>query len=509
MFKSQYRPRLRTRPLFSKRKSKRFRFSIAGLSIAIPVILIFLEVLTRILIGFSGEKEQVKIKSTEPPHVNAYSLKFVNEQQQSYATLAKDGSLVAQRSLSVGYELKGNQENEFWQINDRGFRDRLNLPLDKPKDEIRIFLLGGSTAFGQLNSSNEDTIAAHLQNFLKFRVKQQKQSPDAFRPDSLPLDATERQEVNALPLAIKPGKYRVINAAVSGYTSGNQLAQLAVEILPYKPDAIVVLDGYHDLMLPSSEKLSDIPELEKYINDPLIHFRAYLSQVFQPVFHYSYLARTIKSWVDYKPPLVAQTSLVLTEEIKPIEKYLPQDKKELNRRVERYFDNHKQIARLCAGARIPLTIALQPEITGHNYSKLSPVEKEIVVQLGRKYIQKIKSNYPAFVASSHRLQKYLPKNIQFVNFYNHSDKLPVPIFNDAIHLTDSANAAIAKQLFETIIASPKMRSSQPEENSPVKPGLLPKKRTFIPQPRNYLLPRRRINALPQQHSRFVENRERR
>jgi hypothetical protein len=489
MFKSHYRPR--PRPLFSKRKSKRIHFSIVNLSIFLLTIVVLLELLTRILAGFSNKSEYSGAKLREPEQVSAYNLKFVNEQQQTYATLAKDGNLVAQRSLSVGYQLAGKQENQFWQINEQGFRDRYPIALDKPKNEIRIFLLGGSTAFGQLNSGNEMTIATQLQMFLQSRVKQQQQSPNLFLPQPANPDANPPKPAIAPPPKLKPGKYRVINAAVPGYASGNELAQLAMEILPYKPDLIVVLDGYADLMLPSSEKLTDIPNLEKYINNPLVHFRAYLSQGVQPLVKYSYLARQIDSWLVYKQPLVAKTSLVLTEEIKPIEKYLPADKQELKERVNRRFHNHKQIARLCAGARIPLVIAVQPEITGHNFSKLSAPEKEVVVQLGRKYMQKMKSNYPALIESSQRLQKYLPKNVKTIDFYHNSDRLPVPIFNDAIHLTDNANSAIAQQIFKTIVSLPKMQEEKPDSNETVKPNFSYNYRRILPRRQNNFIPRKR------------------
>jgi lysophospholipase L1-like esterase len=494
MFKSHYRPRSRPRPLFSKRKSKRINFSIVSLSISILVITVLLEVLTRILVGFSDRSEHSRVKSLESPEVSAYRFKFVNEKQQDYTTLPRDGNLVAQRSLSVGYQLLGKQENQYWQINEQSFRDRYNLPVDKPKNEIRVFVFGGSTAFGQLNSSNNYTISSQLQALLQSKLKQQQQTPEVVVSKSSLTDTSKPEVAIATPPKLKPGKYRVINAGVPGYTSGNSLAQLAIDILPYKPDLIIVLDGYADLMLPSEAKLTDIPSLEKYINNPLIHFRDYLSQVFKPVVEYSALAKQIQSTLTYKQPLVAQTSLVFSEENKPIEKYFPEDKKELQRRVDRYFDNHRQMARLAAGARIPLVIAVQPEITGHIYTKLSPPEKEIVVQLGRKYIHKMKSDYSAFLESSQLLQKYLPKNVKVINFYSHTDKFPTPIFNDAIHLTDRANSAIAQELLEAIVSLPKMQVETETPDSTSKPNPLPRVRKVIPRQRNYITPRRRIDT---------------
>ena len=71
--------------------------------------------------------------------------------------------MLATSSLSVGYELVGDRTSKFWQINPQGFRDRAPVPLVKPKDEIRIFLLGNSTAFGYGNIDNAATISAQLE----------------------------------------------------------------------------------------------------------------------------------------------------------------------------------------------------------------------------------------------------------------------------------------------------------------------------------------------------------
>ena len=260
MFKSKSKERL----IFSKRRTKRRRrLPLFWTLVSLLLSLAILELVTRIFIDLSGRRSEFAQATNQLDTTSAYRLKFVNEDGQPYQSSDSQGVLVAQRSLSVGYQLAKEQNNQYWQINEQGFRDRDSIPLIKPKDEIRIVLLGGSTAFGYGSSGNEVTIGELLEARLQQRIKQQITSPQLYQSDApLTVEKSEtllepkepNRSVKPKPPRIKQGKYRVINAAVPGYASGNELAQLALQLLNYKPDLVIVLDGYTDLMLSSSEK---------------------------------------------------------------------------------------------------------------------------------------------------------------------------------------------------------------------------------------------------------------
>jgi hypothetical protein len=173
-----------------------------------------------------------------------------------------------------------------------------------------------------------------------------------------------REKLVGLAPKIREGQYRVINAAVPGYASGNQLAQLALQILPYQPDAIVVLDGYADLMLPSSETQQEIPHLDEFLGDASAHFRASIGQSVGQWSKSSYLINTVNSLIFNSEPNITQKSLVVNPDNKSLAQSLPSDEAELTRRLTRYQENQKQLIRLAATAGIPVILALQPEITG-------------------------------------------------------------------------------------------------------------------------------------------------
>lgn len=94
--------------------------------------------------------------------------------------------------------------------------DGENAPLLKPKGEIRVIALGGSTMVGAGASHPAKSILPRLEYFLR-----QSQLPDA-------------------------QKIRTINAAHSGYTSTNEMVLLTTRMLAFQPDLIVVLNGYND-----------------------------------------------------------------------------------------------------------------------------------------------------------------------------------------------------------------------------------------------------------------------
>lgn len=463
-----FRTKPKERYLFTTRKTKK-KFPLVWFVVSAVLSLLVLELITRIFVDLTGKRAEFTQTTEKSDIKQSYELKFINKAGETSPISPQTGVLAVKPSLSVGYQLVTNQENSYWKINQQGFRDLDDVSLTKPQGEIRIFILGGSTAFGYGSSSNENAIAEQLELRLQKRLQQQRQSPKIYKPDVLPLDLDARKKALRKPSKIKSGKYRVINAAVPGYASGNELAQLALQILQYNPDLIIVVNGYTDLMLDSSESAVQIPEQQVYLDDAPSYMRASIGKLLKPLEDKSYLVKVLQDSVLEPQVSSNDIGIVFDEPGNHLTTYAPQSKDELQRRVDRYFQNHKQMVSLATGAGIPLIIATQPEITGRNPTKLTPTEGEITTQLGREYIKTIKENYPRFVGANQYLQKLFPKNVKTLNLYNLSDKYPSPSFIDGIHLTDNANIMVAEQLYYAIASLSKMQVVPRIPPKPVKP----------------------------------------
>ncbi|WP_036485296.1 lipolytic protein G-D-S-L family [Myxosarcina sp. GI1] len=458
--------------IFAKRTSRREpKLSWLWTIASVILFLLVLELLTRVVVDVTGNRAKFTQAPVEPDLARAYQLKFVSETGEPYETLENEGSLVAKRSLSVGYQLEASQNSQYWEINQQGFRDREPVLTTKPKDEIRIFVIGGSTAFGYGSSSNETTVGEYLEARLQQRIQQQQDLPKFYQPDSLPVEPKQREAALVKPAKIKSGQYRVINAAVPGYASGNELAQLALQILNYNPDIVIALDGYSDLMLNSNEKAVDIPQLEEYLDNGFAYFKAYVSRSLEPLEKNSYLVQIVQNNL-LDPENSQKPDFYLNDEPDALVNYLPEDEAELASRVDRYYNNHLQILKLCAAAQIPTIVATQPEITGQDPSRLTEAEGAITTQLGREYIQTVKNIYPEFIAASQKLANTFPSNVRAVDSYNLSDKYPSPSFIDPTHLTDEANQQLAEQLYYAVAALPKLQiePSKPPVKSQSKRG---------------------------------------
>lgn len=437
------------------KKSNRFpKISLLWLLLAFPVFIIISEFLAQTYLGVTNKDNNVDGKS---PLAKAYQLNFLTANKQPIEGLTDGGDLVVKRSSTLGYELISPQKSEFWQINEQGVRDSEPLPLAKPKNEIRIFILGGSTAFGQLNPNNQTTISHYLEASLKQRVKQQKSSPAQYRPDVFPFFAPTRRQLIKLPPKIREGNYRVINAAVPGYTSGNQLAKLALRILPYQPDLIVVLDGYEDVMLQSSFPKADIPHIDEFLADAKGYFRNSLDFSVDQWLGSTALVKTFNSFTPQSSVSLDQTSLAVNNDGKSLKSYLPNDAEELKRRVDRYRENYKQLIKLSARWEIPVVLAIQPEITSRSVDKLTAEEKAIRDRLGKNYLENFPKAYGELVKASQHLAKAFPKNVKVVNFYQSNSSFPTPMFSDTVHLTDQSNRVIAEKLYNEITAWQKIQ----------------------------------------------------
>jgi lysophospholipase L1-like esterase len=104
--------------------------------------------------------------------------------------------------------------------NSFGFRGE-EIAGKKPPDAIRIAILGGSTAFGAF-VKDEDTFAAVLQGLLQENAA------------STSASGSRR-------------KIEVINAAVPGYTSTQELISLHLKVLQLTPDVVIIFDSLNDV----------------------------------------------------------------------------------------------------------------------------------------------------------------------------------------------------------------------------------------------------------------------
>ena len=109
--------------------------------------------------------------------------------------------------------------------NSVGFRRSSEVSIAKPPGTFRIFLMGGSTAYGL------GGVWPHIQR--DFAV---------IRNDSTIDAALERRLAAAFP----GKKVEVINAAITSTWTHHSLIYLYQSILRYEPDMVLFLDGYND-----------------------------------------------------------------------------------------------------------------------------------------------------------------------------------------------------------------------------------------------------------------------
>ncbi len=344
------------------------------------------------------------------------------------------GQLLVRSSPALGYDLVP-QQSPYWRIGAEGFRDDDPVPLTKPEGEIRIFLLGNSTAFGVMADSNADTLAAKIEQRLNAHAKAQDATPEKFKPLELPYFASEVEAMAALPPRIRPATYRAIAAAVPGYQSGNELSLFAHRLLAYKPDAVVILDGYEDLRSPSdrlANRAEDVGALASQTTPQPLSVAERLQQQWKSLY-------VVKLWGHWFGKEVASS--------RPIARgfaanQFPNDPAELQKRVDRYRTHLSAIAKLAAG--IPTIVALQPELTGKPSGKLSAEETQIASDLGQDYRDRVARAYAALDPAT--LQRALP-SLRIVSYYTLFQNDSTHDFYDPIHLTPAGTERLADRLY--------------------------------------------------------------
>ena len=280
-------------------------------------------------------------------------------------------------SMRLGWVFGPGSYREF-DINSVGFRRPDPVTIAPRENTIRVFLVGGSTAFGmnglypQIQPdplSYQDTIDYVLQN--------------SFEADDTGL------------------RLEVINAAVPEYRLFQEITLLEEKLLNFRPDAVIFLDGHNDIsFLTGGADLVMQPAPywsnrhvirgERVLNDPVrgplffldvylgrnSYFYHGLSSLFQR--HGSTI-----TWAERGENLWGRESFSPNRESELREKYA--DRLEgLNTALPLYLQLVKDLKAIATARNIPVMYVLQPEVVAESSSMLSP-QDAVVQQLAYEH----------------------------------------------------------------------------------------------------------------------------
>lgn len=423
----------------------------AALLVGIPIAL---ELLMRLGASVTGMNQAFATQPSEQSQrVQAYQLGFRSPSGQPYAELTQQGALQAIRSPLTGYQLLPDQQNRYWTINPQGFRDEEPVELKKPNNEVRIFVMGGGMAFGQLNSNNQATFAHQLEQQLNGQVKAQQQTPGKFQPAVLPYTAEEVEKVLQRPARIPERQYRVINAAVPGHASGNDLSRLIQQVAPYSPDMVILLTSHEDLLLPSRYEGSDIPGLDDLLTGDRQQSDRQIGKTVQSWLGQLYLVKGVQNYL--LPDRAQSTELAIPLNLTMVNQTaladaLPGDEAELNARVDRYRNHLLQMVRWSAAARKRLLVGIPPELSARAQDAMPPAEQDMLAELGNDYPQRIEAGYTKLIAAAKQATQ-TSANAQLLDLHQLYANSQEPAFQSPTSLTDEANTLLAEQFYRVIV----------------------------------------------------------
>lgn len=123
--------------------------------------------------------------------------------------------------------------NSFEYINEQSFKDFDEVPRDKPADEYRVFVLGGSVVYGRGPVPPADAVCDFYEVTYRWTIPH-------IMEKLLNADPRIREKIG--------GKHvRVINAGVAGYVYQNNLMRYLAKLRLFDPDLVVSLDGANEV----------------------------------------------------------------------------------------------------------------------------------------------------------------------------------------------------------------------------------------------------------------------
>ena len=351
-------------------------------------------------------------------------------------------------SLRLGWKLAPGSYR-FFEVNNQGFRRPTDISLATPNDTVRIFIIGGSTAFGsnglypQVDVKPlyyEDTIDYQLQALLESRHHGR--------------------------------RFEVINAAVSEYRLFQEMTLFREKLVNYRPQLVIFLDGHNDIsFLTEGSVHSNEPAPhwknrhfvrgERALNEsgilgPLYYLDIYLGRASYLYYGLTVLHQRLHEAIAGYIPTVqgiwGENIFRPADEEVLRQKYAAQ-LKELDEALPTYLELVNDLKASAAARRVKIVYALQPQIVVEESLRLSDKDRQIqdIAFQHQRDLGTISWRYvtPKIAAE---LAKLNDQNFHFINLVNIAERDSKDLYTDYCHLTVEGNRAVVERLYPIIVS---------------------------------------------------------
>ena len=196
------------------------------------LICLYIGFLAAVVVGILGGLEYYAyLKVLASPLGEAYKNRDMDLARQSSQTVAPEFGYEPTPGFAAVRNTHLGNSHEY--INDENFKDFDDVPLDKPADEYRVFVTGGSVVYGRGPVPPADAVADYYEVTFRWTI------PHIIQ-EILNADPRVREKINGK-------KIRVINAGVPGYVIQNSLMRYLAKLRLFHPDLIVALDGANEV----------------------------------------------------------------------------------------------------------------------------------------------------------------------------------------------------------------------------------------------------------------------
>jgi lysophospholipase L1-like esterase len=353
-----------------------------GKNIRINIALAFISLAGSLALGYYlyGHIVKKPIKETRKPQTDEYSYSFYNQKGQKLSKL--DGMLKLMIDPFTIYKNYPNQKTSKYSINQYGFRDTYTS--EKPYTAI---VLGGSAAFGWALDADAKTFPSKLSRY--------------------------------------NDTYNVMNSAVMGFLSGQELSQMVHYLDEFNPSFYIVFDGWNDIYNPYA-------------------FAKTWPMSFAPI-GYSSNFYMIEDQLSHYYSMTSEGNNSHEVQVAPASEFLLNERIYFQKILKTYVSNISKMYSFANSRGARFLVVFQPELG--NKKVLSNSEQEVFNTWAQKYQyleRKIPERYKEFVVEAKKA--FLEKNIMFIDIndeYEFSEN-PETLFFDVIHPNELGHEMIAR-----------------------------------------------------------------